>query len=194
MVALNLYDTYLYSCSQAIDLNTDRCSHLFHPHRSHHSHKVMWYIDWHLGRKRRYYHYYFLLLLNTLLEKITIVESNRRGLTCNICHENASTGYRFVRSKSKSGRTRFRYECWNSHVGVSITVCWNICHSGRPFRTRHGRVFGPVDRAPGSSAWLSSPGSLAKPPELDRVSKSPTHAGGYDFVYSRMRGRAHQNV
>ena len=43
------------------------------------------------------------------------------------------------------------------------------------------------------SAWSSSPGGLAKPPGLDEARKSPTHAGGYDFVYSRMRGRAHQN-
>ena len=35
---------------------------------------------------------------------------------------------------------------------------------------------------------------FAKPPEPDKVSKPPpSHAGGYNFVYSRMCGRAHQS-
>ena len=33
-----------------------------------------------------------------------------------------------------------------------------------------------------------------RPPGLDKANNSPTHAGGYVFVYSRMRGRAHRSL
>ena len=60
-----------------------------------------------------------------------------------------------------------------------------MCHSGRPFCTRRGRVFSLVGWTPGPSAWLSSPGSLGDcqawirrifPPCMQEDTSSYTHA------------------
>ena len=68
-----------------------------------------------------------------------------------------------------------------------------MCHSGRPFCTRQVRVFGLVGRTPGFSARITQFRRLREPPGLSKASKPPRMRVDTTFVYSRMRGSAHQN-
>ena len=83
---------------------------------------------------------------------------------------------------------------WNLFSeNAAITSFLYMCHSGRPFCTRQVRVFGLVGRTPGFSARITQFRRLREPPGLSKASKPPMHASGYNFVYLRMHGSAHQN-
>ena len=68
-----------------------------------------------------------------------------------------------------------------------------MCHSGRPFCTRQVWVFGLVGWMPGFSTRITQFRRLREPPGLSKASKPPRMRVDTTFIYSRMRGSAHQN-
>ena len=84
-------------------------------------------------------------------------------------------------------------------------VMWHICHSARPFCTRHGRVLSLVGWAPGPSAWLFRSGGPEDrqawirrifPPRMREDTSSYTHACmvGPTKVYKRRHIGLSQSV
>ena len=68
------------------------------------------------------------------------------------------------------------------HLFSYKSKCKYMCHSGWPFCTRYGLVFGLVDWTPGHLLSYPVQAVYQNRPDWVRREGPPTHAGGYNFV------------